>query len=493
MSRRSILFAFIGLLIFTCSLKSQEQLNLSLPEVVALAQSDAPDVLIAQTRLNNRYWRFQSHLANYRPQINLEADAPNLNRSIEKITIPDGSDIFINRSLMSNSIGFSLVQGITATGGTIRATTNLERIDLFETETIKGSTSYLNAPISISFFQPIFGFNQLKWDKKIEPVRYEEATREFSEEMEQIAFDAAQFFFAVFTEQLNVEAAERQKNNADTLLSISSGRYGVGKIAETDLLQIELRAKNADANLARARLDLQSTSEQLRNFLGLKTPVLFNLTPPENIPTYTVDVSTALQQAKKNLSQPLAFQRQLLEVDQEVAIAKAQSGPSLNLFARFGLSQRADRLGGIFEELLDQEVVNLGITVPVADWGKGKSRRAIAESNRELIQMTVSQDRINFERSVQLRVQQFDLVRDQVDLAFTAYEVSQKRQEITQQRYLIGKISLTDLNIAIDEQEAARRSYIDALRNFWLAHYQLRTLTLYDFEQNVSLVRSVDR
>ena len=79
--------------------------ELDLSEVITLAQSDAPTVLIAQTRLSNRYWRYQSFLADYKPQIDLEATLPNLNRSIDRITIPDGTDIFVQRSLISNSLG----------------------------------------------------------------------------------------------------------------------------------------------------------------------------------------------------------------------------------------------------------------------------------------------------------------------------------------------------------------------------------------------------
>ena len=90
-----------------------------------------------------------------------------------------------------------------------------------------------------------------------------------------------------------------------------------------------------------------------------------------------------------------------------------------------------------------------------------------------------------------MKVKQFDLIRNQVALGNRAYEVSQKREQMTRNRYFIGKIGVTDLNIAIGEKEAARRSYMSALREFWLAYYDLRRITLYDFERQVSLVRQV--
>ena len=52
--------------------------------------------------------------------------------------------------------------------------------------------------------------------------------------------------------------------------------------------------------------------------------------------------------------------------------------------------------------------------------------------------------------------------------------MSQKREQLTRNRYYIGKIDVTDLNIAINEKEGARRGYMNALREFWLAYYDLR-------------------
>jgi len=133
--------------------------------------------------------------------------------------------------------------------------------------------------------------------------------------------------------------------------------------------------------------------------------------------------------------------------------------------------------------------VNLGISVPIADWGVTKSRREIAAANLALEKARISQEKVEFEQQILIRVQQFDLVRNQVKLAKRAYEASIKRENITRKRYLIAKIGITELNIAITEKEEARQKYVTALQGFWLAYYELRTLTLYDFAENKSLVK----
>jgi outer membrane protein len=462
-------------------------LSLTLEETIALAQSDAPNVLIAKTQLSNNFWRFKSFEADYKPQIFFNATLPSLNRTINEITLPDGSVQFVPQSFMNNSANVSVFQRISQTGGTVSASTGLRRIDIFDPT----SVSYLSNPITLQLTQPIFGFNGFKWDKKIQPLQFDEAKRKYSENMEAVATNAAALFFDVYIAQISVSAAQKDRANSDTLYRIAEGRFSVGKIAETDLLQVEISKMNADAALARATLDLQTSTESLRNFLGIKNIIDFNLIPPTTIPDFTIDFDKALEYALKNRSEIIAYERRRLEAERGVAQAIGDNGVNINLSGSVGLSQTDATIGGAYASPLDQEQLTLRLSVPIMDWGKAESERQIAQSNLELVTMQVEQDRINFEQTIRLRVRQFDLVRTQTTLAARTYEVSQKNFDITKKRYLIGKIGVTELNLAIAEQDKSRKSYMSALRNFWLAHYEIRRLTLYDFMENKELQREV--
>jgi outer membrane protein TolC len=79
------------------------------------------------------------------------------------------------------------------------------------------------------------------------------------------------------------------------------------------------------------------------------------------------------------------------------------------------------------------------------------------------------------------QVRQFEMLRLQMEITKKSDEVAAERYNVSQNRYLIGKIDITNLNIALNEKDDAKRSYIQALRDFWNAYYFLRRLTLYDF------------
>ena len=486
---RSLFFALV-FLSFTRMLAQSDTVFLSLGELIRLAQTDAPDVQIANTALNNNYWRYQSFLANYRPQIDLSATIPDFNRAIDAIVQPDGTEIYKERTIMRNSLGIALRQDIALTGGSIFARTDIQRLDVLASSGNDRSTSYLSTPISIGFLQPVFSFNALKWDKRIQPLVYEEAQRVYSEDMEQVASDAARLFFDILIAQFNLEASRRDKADADTLYAISQGPFRVGRIAETELLQFELNARNADAELAQRTLDLQTSTEQLRDFLGISDAIFFQMEIPDDLPLIYIDPDTALTYARKYRSESVNFERRMTEARREVAQAKGESGLNMDVFAAFGLQQTAPNLGDAYVDPLDNERISIGLDIPIADWGKARSRREIAASNLDLTSMRVQQERINFEREVLVKVQQFSLVRDQVDIAERAYEVAEKKRELSRNRYLVGKVAVTELNIAIGEEINARRNYVNALRNYWLAYYELRRLTLFDFENNLPLIRT---
>ena len=468
---------------------AQTEETFTLEDIIVLAQSESPQVKLAEMRKSNAYWRNQSFLANYRPQIDLDIVLPSLNRSVDLIDLPNGTSVFVERSQMQNSLLLSLTQGITATGGTVFASSGIRRQDQFQTNSIPGSKSYRSNPIFFGFNQPLFGFNDLKWDKRISPLEFEESEAIFSEELEAVAFRSVTNFFELLLAQMDLKAALERKDIADDLYKLGENRFSVGNIAETDLLQLEMDVMRSDTDISKAKLREQTANEQLRNFLGLYDDIKFNLTLPLEIPEIIIDMELALSQARANRSTILSLQRRLLQAEAQVERDKAETGINGSLSGEIGLTGFGTTATDAYSTLLDQEVVTMRLTIPIADWGKAKARYEIAKSSYDLINFNNGLDKINFENEVKIAVQQFELVKQNVELSKQSYEISQKRYDLTKKRYVIGKVDITQLNLSDVEQESQRKAYAAAINLFWNAYYKIRSLTLYDFINNASLVR----
>jgi outer membrane protein TolC len=168
-------------------------------------------------------------------------------------------------------------------------------------------------------------------------------------------------------------------------------------------------------------------------------------------------------------------------------MAKQDGRFDAELFAVYGLTNNTEYIDQLTKNPLDQQQVRLGVTLPILDWGVARGKIKIAQSNQEIVRTTVEQDQIDFDQQVFLLVTRFNMQFDQVVIAAKADTVAQKGYEVTKARYLIGKISITDLNIAQTESDRSKSSYINTLRAYWQNYYDLRRLTLFDFENKRSI------
>lgn len=456
-------------------------ITLTLEQVINSAKEKSLTSKQASTLLSNKYWKYKTYRSNYLPQLVLNGTLPNLNRSITSITQDDGTDLFIRRSLSNSSLDLSLSQNIGLTGGEVFLSSQLQRIDLFGD---KSGTNYLANPLLVGINQPLFKFNQLKWDKRIEPLKYEESKREFNEGMEDAAIQAVNLYFDLLLSQINLEIAQNSLDNSDTLYKIAEGRYNLGKIAENELLQMQLSLMNSRTDVAQSTLDIQLGTMRLRNYLNLPSEGQLTLVEPQEIPDLQVTYAKALEQAKMNRQTEIGFQRQQMEADMEVSKARKNSGVNVDVYATYGLTQSAALVEDAYANTLDQQRVTIGLEVPILDWGRAKSRIRTAEANRELVELSIQQSKQQFEQEIFLLATQFDMYKSKLQIAMQADTIAQKRYDITRKRYLIGKIDILDLNIALDERVQAKRAYVRALRDFWQAYFDLRKKTLYDFESS---------
>jgi outer membrane protein len=77
--------------------------------------------------------------------------------------------------------------------------------------------------------------------------------------------------------------------NNDTIFKIAQGRYNLGKIAENELLQLELRLLTSRQQAAQAKLDIETATLRLKTYVGLPEASELILELPEEIPDFTVD------------------------------------------------------------------------------------------------------------------------------------------------------------------------------------------------------------
>ena len=222
----------------------------------------------------------------------------------------------------------------------------------------------------------------------------------------------------------------------------------------------------------------------LRSYTGLDDTETIALLLPASTINMQVATDKVLSEAYANRSDAIGFVRRIAEAKRDVSKARGDNGLNASLIAQLGFSKSAATISRVYQSPKDQQQFQLTFSIPILDWGRSRSREKTAEANLQFTEYAVEQDKQIFTQEIVTQITLFDLMKQQLILTAQADSIASEKYQIAKDRYVLGNLSITDLSIAFQENDQAKRDYISALRDFWGAYYQIRHLSLYDFENN---------
>ena len=480
-------FYFLG--IFGCialSVYAQEKMTLSLREAIGVARGQSLLSKQIKADYSSYVHRYQSFKASLRPQLSLNGTLPSYDRSLLNIVQPDGSYKIqsVRRSFIGNNL--EVTQNIFWTGGYVYASTGA---NLF---TNKGSgldqRQWQTSPFVIGINQPLNLFNTVKWNFEQEKLRMKRATKQQIELYENLSGQIATAYFDLYVSKMVLNNAKQNETINDTLYKISTGRFNVGKIAENELLQVELQLMNARNAVTRGEVNVKANSKKLANLLGLDNASEFELIPVTDAPVFLVDLKQAVAEAKQNRSDILGFELNENAAKMQVRQSQSNAFASGSINLNYGLNQTAMTLSGAYQNPLDFQQVSIGYSLPLFGFGKNKHDIASSKANLESVQAQIAYQKKGFELDVENTVNQFVQLQSAILISAKSDTIAQKRYDVARNRYMLGKISITDLGLAQEAKDAAVVDYVRTLQQYWESYYMLRRMTLYDFEKGQEIV-----
>ena len=400
---KAILFLILFNLFIAHSVFCQ---SYTLSQIIDYAQKNSPEALRIETAKENKYWQWRTYKSNYKPQLVLNSDFPYQNKNIP-VSQNDGSIVYRRVNQSEATVDVSLEQNISFTGGKLYLSSDLSRVDNFD----ENMHSYSSSPFYIGIEQPIFSFNELKWMNKIEPLKYEESQREFIENNEQIAYNTAYRFFNLLIAQINLKIADANLQTADTIYKTGQEKYNMGKISRNELLQLKYGVITAQKSKLKAMLSRETSQLELSSYTGLPITGTVMLAIPDQINPFFIDDSLAVEKALENSQRSLAFKREVLEAQRDLVKAKRESGLNADLQLSYGTTNVANDVTILYKNPQTLQTVNVGLSIPILDWGRAKAKRETALANLKLTEHTVEQDKINFRQEIITQVENFSMLQ----------------------------------------------------------------------------------
>ncbi len=473
-----------------------DTLHLTLDDCIMMARRQSIDAAVALGELRSAYWQWRSYKADQLPEVSLQSTAPSWNKRYSSYQQADGSLSFVRNDYLGMDGALHITQKLWPTGGTLSVESSLDYLHQSSNSSPtgggrEGANQFMSLPVAVTLSQPLFSVNHLKWNRRIDPLRYREAKARFLTETEQVAMQAISLYFGLLLAGEQVNIARQNLQTAEKLYEVAQAKRRMGTISENEVLQLRLDVLTARSALTNSESTRQTRQFALRSFLDVEAPIAATV-PEASALGLHLDYEDVLAHALENNALATTMRRRQMEADYAVASARANR-QSINLYAQLGYTGTGENMSSAYRHLLSNEVVSVGITVPLLDWGKRKGQRRMAESNRDIVQGQLRQQSQDFRQNIFILTEQFNNQAEQLRIACEADTIARRRYHTNVETFKIGSISTLELSSAQTAKDQARQNRIQQLFNYWYYYYQLRSIALWDFERGCELSTDIEK
>jgi outer membrane protein TolC len=480
---------FLGVFCSIVVTRAQTE-ELTLSRTIEIAADSSLQAFRAKNLYQASFWEFHSFKAARLPSLKLTMTPIQYYRDITR-RYDSGSNLDVYRAQQSlySSGNLSIQQNLDWTGGTFYIDSELGYIRNFGDNTY---SQYTSIPFRVGYSQKLFGFNSFKWERKIEPLKYEKAKKQYLYDREAISETSTEYFFNLAMAQTEYDMAKGNVLSSDTLYRIGQERHKIASISQADLLTLRLDAVNAQNSLKNAEISLKRAMSDFVSYLNKDKETHIRLVLPDRTKDIAISLDKALQYVRENNPDLLGNKQEIMEAEREVDRTGKSAVFDASFSASIGFNQVADNLGDAYRHPLRQDVISVGFSIPLIDWGVRKGQVNMARNNLNVARISVQQNELSLEQEIVMTVSDFNVQQDLIRSAEEALELANMAYTNTKERFIIGKADINSLTLSLNRQKEAQKNFILSLKNYWLSYYKIRKLTLYDFEKEESLSFAFD-
>jgi outer membrane protein TolC len=482
----------IAAIVFLVTLHADAQMQktITLDNMLKMANQNSLDAFKAKRQYAIKYWEYRSFQSQFLPRVDLDVAPVTFTRSlVKRYDVIENVDRFIQQQNLLSFSQLSISQNIIPTGTKVFINSSINRLINYGDNRV---INYSTTPINIGIEQPLMAFNELKWTNKTALLEYEKAKKDYIYESQKINLDAIKLFFDWSLSTAKVEIAKETKKNAERMYKIALKRYDIGAIERDDLLNLELEQFTSKTNLLRETQQLQTIIADIKLFLIKEDLDEYEPQLPELISNLKISLEEAIQ--FMNTNNPDLLETAIKSIDAERDLDKVikENRFDLSISASYGLNQQSDNFRDAYRNFLDQQIVGVTFSMPILDWGERKGLIKTARMTKELADIEIQQTINDVKRQLVLKVNNFNLQEEQVLAALRSKEISKESFDITQKRFLSGKVDLLRLLNSRKAWQDATEQYIESLKLYWTYYYEVQQLTLYSFANKKTLQDSFE-
>jgi len=481
---QSLFWVLVFLLVagFTHRAFAQE---LTLEKALEIAFKNSPSIQAAAYNLDINQHNLAAQQAGLKSQFNLTltpyqySNVKVFNELASKYNVQE---------LTKSEARLTITQPIIWTDGEIRLTNRFGWQEAASSFTGSVKESTFNNSLFLTLTQPLFTYNRKKMQITELELSLENAQLNYAIQKLQIERSVTQQFLSLFYSWRSLEIAEQQLANANESYKIIENKVNAGISAPEELYQADLTRFNSQASVQNLKMQYENSQDNFKILLGL---------PLENELTIVTDIRKSLVDVdlSKALDHGLEYRMELRQNDISIqnALHNLIEAGAINEFkaegsATLGLTGTDSEFGQVYNSPNIDQVVAVSVDIPLFDWGQKKHILAASQAQVDSQRLSASEEIKSIKLEIREAYRSLLNQRTQIEIAEKNVINAQRTYEINLERYKGGDLSAYDMQLYQLQLTQEQLDEVQALINYKLALLDLKIRTLWDFENNLSVI-----
>jgi len=473
---------------FATNLEAQRLMTLEQSVAEALKQS--PDIIRARYNLQRYRELLNAQKASLKSNFRLDLSPFQYSNSRN---YDQSNQTWYNDENFTTSGAFSVSQPILLTDGVVSLNNNFgwqtNKRDDVNFDPFTGFTNSLNLRLE----QPLFTYNRRKMQYKEIEFNYENSQLNYALQALNVERQITQYFYQIYQAQMQLITSREELANRKKSFEIIKNKVEAGLTAKEEMLQAELDMMSSESTVQNNEVDLENIKDNFKQMLGMDFSEEIMVIAEVSVLPVDIDLQKATDFALDN-----RMEIRQREIDVEMGLfdlitTNATNEFKGNLAVQVGLFGNAENVNNIYDRQNrnDNQDVQFSLEVPLWDWGEKKARMEAARLAQETNEYNLLDEKKNIVLSVRQIERNLKNNLKQIEIARKNEENAQLTYEINLEKYQNGDLTSMDLNLVQNQLTQAKNNKIDALISYKLELLNMKLQTLFDFENQRSIMPDV--
>ena len=473
--------------VFLMSLNANAQISMTLDDALNYSIENSPELQRALMNLKRYKFSLDAQRASLKSKFSLTLNpiSYSRNRYFENRL----SEWYTNESFSSMGT-FSISQPIIWTGATVSLNNRFGWQN--NQSSITGGTDNDNRAFSndlyLSVTQPLFRYNEIKFDLKSIELDYENALINYALQRLNLENAITNQFYSVYTAQNSLEISKAELQDAEANYNIIKNKVEADVATKDELYQAELNFATAKSTVDNRRVSLENAKDDFKKLLGIELNTEIEIIAQVSAQPVTVDLGKAIANALDSRLELKQREISRTELDMQMKQIKERNSFDGELSLSIGITGDNEKLGDIYKTPTNNPRGALSFNVPIFDWGERKARIKAQEIAIEMHNLETDEERKAIEIAIRKSYRNLNNLLTQISIAEKSVKNAQLTYDLNAERYRNGELTGMQMSQFQTQLSNQKMSYLSTIIEYKKELLNMKILTLYDFENDKPII-----